>query len=233
MTVLPSERPRRSFLYRELESAGANFEELNGAIAAMRFGDDAAAEAAQARCLGLCDLSALKRTGFKGWNMADWLTSQGVELVEESNQVTPQADGTRIARLAPGEALLLGDCQGNGPLIKKIDAAWSMETADGCFHVPRADANFWLALSGTQTPALFAKICAVDLRPEAAPVHCVVQTNVARLNAIIIRSPNTEVPVFDLLSDIASAVYLWRALLDAMDEFGGKPVGLAALQELN
>ena len=108
-----------------------------------------------------------------------------------------------------------------------------METADGCFHVPRADANFWLALSGTQTPALFAKICAVDLRPEAAPVHCVVQTNVARLNAIIIRSPNTEVPVFDLLSDIASAVYLWRALLDAMDEFGGKPVGLAALQELN
>ena len=233
MTVLPSERPRRSFLYRELESAGANFEELNGAAAAMRFGDDAAGGAAQARSLGLCDLSALKRTGFKGWNMADWLTSQGVELVEESNQVTPQADGTRIARLAPGEALLLGDYQGNGPLIKKIDAAWSMETADGCFHVPRADANFWLALSGTQTPALFAKICAVDLRPEAAPVHCVVQTNVARLNAIIIRSPNTEVPVFDLLSDIASAVYLWRALLDAMDEFGGKPVGLAALQELN
>ena len=42
MTVLPSERPRRSFLYRELESAGANFEELNGATAAMRFGDDAA-----------------------------------------------------------------------------------------------------------------------------------------------------------------------------------------------
>ncbi len=33
MTVLPSERPRRSFLYRELESAGANFEELNGAAA--------------------------------------------------------------------------------------------------------------------------------------------------------------------------------------------------------
>ena len=232
MTVLPSERPRRSFLYRELESAGANFEELNGATAAMRFGDDAAGEAAQARSLGLCDLSALKRTGFKGWNMADWLTSQGAELVEESNQVTPQADGTRIARLAPGEALLLGDYQGNGPLIKNIDAAWSMETADGCFHVPRADTNFWLALSGNYTPALFAKICAVDLRPEAAPVHRVVQTNVARLNAIIIRSTIAEVPVFDLLSDVASAVYLWHALRDAMHEFGGKPIGLTALQSL-
>ncbi|MFP6777861.1 MAG: sarcosine oxidase, partial [Alphaproteobacteria bacterium] len=151
---------------------------------------------------------------------------------EASNQVTPQADGTRIARLAPSEALLLGDYQGAGSLIEKADAAWSMETADGCFHVPRADTNFWLALSGNNSPALLAKICAVDLRPEAAPVHRVVQTNVARLNAVIIRSAIAEVPVFDLLSDVASAVYLWHALLDAMHEFSGKPIGLTALQSL-
>ena len=233
MALLPTERTRRSFLYRELESAGAEFEELNGAAAAMRYGGDAATEAAQARSLGLSDISALPRTGFKGWNMAAWLKGQGAEMAEASNQVTPQADGTRIARLAPGEALLLGDYQGNGPLIEKTDSAWSMENADGCFHVPRAETNFWLALSGAHAPALFAKICAVDLRPEAAAAHRVVQTNVARLNAIIIRSDIAEVPVFDLLSDIASAVYLWRALIDAMDEFGGKPVGLAALQALN
>ena len=232
MALLPNERTRRSFLYRELKSAGAEFEELNGAGAAMRMGDDAAAEAAQARNLGLCDLSALPRTGFKGWNMGPWLASHGAEMVEASNQVTPQADGTRIARLAPGEALLLGDYRGASSLIDKADAAWSMETADGCFHVPRADTNFWLALSGNNSPALLAKICAVDLRPEAAPVHCVVQTNVARLNAIIIRSAIAEVPVFDLLSDVASAVYLWHALLDAMHEFGGKPIGLTALQSL-
>jgi sarcosine oxidase subunit gamma len=59
-----------------------------------------------------------------------------------------------------------------------------------------------------------------------------VQTNVARLNAIIIRRDIAEVPVFDLLSDIASAVYLWHALLDAMDEFGGKPIGLTAVRTL-
>lgn len=232
MTLLPQDRARRSFLYRELESAGAQFEEINGAAAAMNFGGDAAAEAAQARSLGLADLSALPRTGFKGWNMADWLTGQGAEMAAESNIVSPQADGTRIARLAPGEALLLGDDAGNGPLIEKTNGAWSMESADGCFQVPRAETNFWLALSGSHTPALFAKICAVDLRPDAAPPHTVVQTNVARLNAIIIRRDIAEVPVFDLLSDIASAVYLWRALLDAMDEFGGKPIGLTALKTL-
>ena len=237
MTLLPQDLTRRSFLYRELESAGAAFEEINGAAMAMRYGDDAVAEAAQARSLGLCDLSALPRTGFKGWNMPAWLKGQGAEMAEESNLVTPQSDGTRIARLAPSEALLLGDDQGGGDqgggaLIENTDAAWSMESADGCFQVPRAETNFWLALSGEHTLALFAKICAVDLRPEAAPIHRVVQTNVARLNAIIIRRDIAEVPVFDLLSDIASAVYLWHALLDAMDEFGGKPIGLTAVRTL-
>jgi sarcosine oxidase subunit gamma len=232
MTILPQDHSRRSFLYRELESAGAEFEEINGAAVAMRLGGDAAAEAAQARSLGLCDLSGLPRTGFKGWNMATWLTGQGAEMVTESNIVTPQSDGTRIARLAPGEALLLGDDHGASALIENTDAAWSMETSDGCFQVPRAETNFWLTLSGTHTPALFAKICAVDLRPEAAPPHRVVQTNVARLNAIIIRRDIAEVPVFDLLSDVASAVYLWRALLDAMEEFDGKPIGLTALRTL-
>ena len=162
MTLLPQDLTRRSFLYRELESAGAAFEEINGAAMAMRYGDDAVAEAAQARSLGLCDLSALPRTGFKGWNMPAWLKGQGAEMAEESNLVTPQSDGTRIARLAPSEALLLGDDQGGGALIENTDAAWSMESADGCFQVPRAETNFWLALSGEPTPALFAKICAVD-----------------------------------------------------------------------
>ena len=162
MTILPQDHSRRSFLYRELESAGAEFEEINGTAMPMRFDGDAAAEALQARTLGLCDLSGLPRTGFKGWNMATWLTDQGANILTESNIVTPQSDGTRIARLAPGEALLLGNYQGASALIEKTNAAWSMETADGCFHVPRAETNFWLALSGTHTPALLAKICAVD-----------------------------------------------------------------------
>jgi sarcosine oxidase subunit gamma len=230
MESAPQDFIRRSFLYRELESAGALFGEINGAAIAMAYGDDAAAEAARARNLGLCDLSALPRSGYKGWNMAAWLTAQGAEMAEESNLATPQADGARIARLAPGEALLLGNRQGGGALIEKADSAWSMETADGCFQVPRAETNFWLAVSGARAPALFAKICAVDLGPGAAAPHRIVQTNVARLNAIILCGGSAEIPVFDLLGDMASAVYLWRALLDAMDEFDGGPVGLTALQ---
>jgi sarcosine oxidase subunit gamma len=55
---------------------------------------------------------------------------------------------------------------------------------------------------------------------------------VARLNAIVIRRDVGETLAYDLLTDIASAVYLWRALLDAMAEFDGAPVGLAAIRGL-
>ena len=39
-------------------------------------------------------------------------------------------------------------------------------------------------------------------------------------------------PAFDLITDLASAVYLWGALLDAMAEHDGAPVGLAAIRSL-
>ena len=54
----------------------------------------------------------------------------------------------------------------------------------------------------------------------------------ARLNVIVIRGDIGGVPAFDLITDVASAVYLWGALLDAMAEYDGAPVGLGALRTL-
>ena len=82
---------------------------------ASEFGREAAAEAAQAESLGLADLTPFPRIGFKGWNTAPWLAGNSAEMGEASNQAYPQADGTRIARLAPGEALVLADRSGASP----------------------------------------------------------------------------------------------------------------------
>jgi sarcosine oxidase subunit gamma len=40
------------------------------------------------------------------------------------------------------------------------------------------------------------------------------------------------VPAYHVLADIASGEYLWACLVDAMAEFGGAPVGLAAVRRL-
>ena len=52
----PTDRPRRSFVYRKLQAAGARFTEINGAAVASDFGDPEG-EVAAARRLGLVDLS--------------------------------------------------------------------------------------------------------------------------------------------------------------------------------
>jgi len=230
--AIPAEERRRSPLYRALEAHGARFETLGDFAVAQDMGREAAAEAAQAESLGLADLTPFPRIGFKGWNVAPWLAGNGAEMGEASNRAHPQADGTRIARLAPGEALVLADRSGAGPLIETLGKAWSMADADGCFRVARDETSCWLLLTGAHAPAMLAKVCAVDLRARAFPADAIAQTNVARLNVIVIRGDLGPVPAFDLITDVASAVYLWGALLDAMAEYDGAPIGLAAIRAL-
>ncbi len=229
----PLDYARRSPLYRTLEAAGAGFARLNGYAAAESFGGETDEEANAAKRLGLADLTPLRRLGFKGWNIDPWLAANGAAPGADSNRTYPQADGTRIARLGPGEVVLLGDRAGGGTLIDALDKAWSMADADGCFRVDREETSCWLLLSGAHAPAMLAKVCAVDLRPAFFTEHAIAQTNLARLNAVILRADLGGMPAYDILSDIASAAYLWEALRDAMAEFDGAPVGLAAIRALD
>ena len=127
---------------------------------------------------------------------------------------------------------MLADRSGRGPLIETLDQAWSMAEADGCFRVARDETSCWLLLTGAHAASMLAKVCAVDLRPQAFAPDSIAQTNVARLNVIVIRGDIGDVPAFDLITDVASAVYLWGALLDAMAEYDGAPVGIGALRTL-
>ena len=229
----PAEETRRSPLYRALAAQGARFEPLNGYALARDFGRDAGEETIQAAALGLADLTPLPRIGFKGWNIGPWLAAAGAVLGDASNRTYAQGDGTRIARLAPGEALVLADRNGGGPLIEALARAWRMPEADGCFRVAREETSCWLLLTGEHAASMLAKVCAVDLRPRAFALDAVAQTNVARLNAIVLRGDIGRVPAFDLLADSASAVYLWDALLDAMAEHDGAPIGFAAVRALH
>lgn len=233
----PTDFPRRGFLYRKLVEAGARFEALGGAATALDFGDPEAEQAAAGR-LGLADLSTLPRTGFKGAGTPDWLAGQGVELSAESNRATRQAGGGIAARLAPGELLILGGLAAveEGGLTEALNAAWQAEPLPPenprGYPVPRQDSHAWLLLTGERAAATFAKLCAVDLRLEKFDDLAIAQTSVARISAIVIRDDRGATPAYHLLCDSASAAYLWDCLVDAMAEFGGRPVGLAALRAL-
>lgn len=233
--VAPAAYPRRSFLYRTLQGLGARFGEANGAAVALDFGK-ADAELERGRRLGLADLSPLPRTGFKGTGTVEWLTGQGLSIGLDSNRAYVQPGGELALRLAPTEILLVDALAGSGALIGRLDGAWSWGEERPRrligYPMPRAESHFWLAVTGARAPAMFAKICGIDLRPHRFPVGAVAQTSAAKMSVIIARRDLGAVPGFYLLADSASAGYMWTCVLDAMDEFDGGPIGLTTLRQL-
>lgn len=232
----PTEPPRRGFIDRKLAQAGANFDTVANAKMALDFGDREA-ERAAARHLGLADLSGLPRTGFKGPGTPAWLIGQGVGLAKDSNRAARQKGGALAARLAPNEVLILGGLTGmESGLPDALETAWAAlplppATPRG-YPLPRRDSHAWFLISGAQAPALFAKLCAVDLRAGKFDDLAIAQTPVAEIAGIVIRDDRGGQLAYHLLCDSASAAYLWDCLTDAMSEFDGRPVGLAVVQAL-
>ena len=231
-TIRPADRLRRSFVYRVLEKAGASFTEINGAAVASDFGGAAGDELAAARMIAIADLSPLPRVGCKGRGALAWAQAQGVTIGERNNTACGQAGGELAARLADTEVLILDSLQGTGALTRRIGTEWSLDGADGTNLVNRQGANFWFMVTGARAAEVFAKLCAVDLRPAKFPPGAIAQTTLAQTSCIVIRADRADVPAYHLLGDSASAEYQWGCLADAMAEFGGRPVGIEALRRL-
>lgn len=230
--ILPAAFTRRGFVCRRLVAAGARFGELAEAAVPLDFGDPAS-ELELARKLGLADLSALPRIGFKGPGTMDWLSGKGVVIDgAKPNWSWRQEGGALAVSRSYSEALILSDLGASGNLCLELDAASEEAQAAKAYSLPRYDGLFWFALSGVESSKCLAKLCGVDLRSRSFSDGAVAQTFVASLSAIVVRADLGSTLSFHLLGDSASAGYFWDCTIDAMDEFGGGPVGLSSLQAL-
>jgi sarcosine oxidase subunit gamma len=235
--ISPADFGRRSFIYRVLDGLGAEWAELNGGAVPMGYGRGVESELTDARRLGLAELSMLPRTGVKGAGTVDWLKGQGLEIGEPANIAYRQAGGELAIKLAATEIFLIDSLKATGSLIGKVDKAWQWaETAPRPaqgYLTPRRDSHGWFLVTGEHAPSMFAKICGVDLRPHKFDNLRVAQTSAAKMGVVIVRDDMGGLPAYHVLADLASGEYLWACLIDAMAEFRGAPVGLAAVRRLS
>jgi len=230
-TVAPTQFSCRSQLYRRHVNAQARFEELAGSAIVADYAD-AGDEVHQASHLALADLSTLPRTGFKGTGAPGWLEEHGAQLPNSPNQAAQQEDGSLIARLSVNELLILGNLGSESVLPAILQDRWSLDSTERVYTLPRGNSHCWFALTGGRAPTTLAKVCGVDMRTHKFAECAVAQTSLARVSAIILRNDLAKTPCFFILSDVSSAEYLWDALLDAMVEFKGSAVGIAALRAM-
>ena len=182
----PATYARRSFVYRELAARGARFRKVAGAALALDFGEPEDERRALEN-LGLCDLSPLPRIGFKGRSALDWLRTKRVGGLDRDNRADILKNGALAARLAPTEALILGNLKGRGDLCARLEAAFAADPQPGCYKVMRRDGSFHFLLGGAQAADAMATLCGVDLRSRNFPAGSVAQTSVARMSMIVDR----------------------------------------------
>jgi len=220
-TMTPESFSKRSFVYRQL--AGAEFAEVAGGALATDFKNGRA----QAERSGLLDLSVLPRTGFRGTRAAEHLEAAGLPVPAKPNQAEQSANGELVLRLSMKEFWVLGSLADNGAAIDALNQR-PLPDSD-CYPLYCQDSHNWVTMTGAALPETMAKVCGVDLREASFAKGAVAQTSAARINVIVVNHEVNGIPCFSILSDSASAEYLWESLLDAMAEFGGEVIGAKVL----
>lgn len=222
----PVALPRRSPLRRKLQAAGAGWRKLD---------DIAVADTVDEGTAGgivIADLTPFPRLGFKGRGTVPAMQARGIAVEATANRAFRQPDGGLCLVLAPGEVILLSNLNGDGERLAQLEADWRIEDEERTYPLSRRDSHAWLAVAGEALPEMFAKLCAIDLRRDKFADLAIAQTSIAKMSAILTRADMGTTPVFHLLVDSTAALYFCDCLLDAAAEFGGRIVGLKALQKL-
>ncbi len=84
-----------------------------------------------------------------------------------------------------------------------------------------------LTIVGPRARDVFARFCAIDLRPQVTPVGGLRPGSVARQPGIVVREADDR---FLWLFGAVLAHYVWSVVDDAARPFGGRPAGADALE---
>lgn len=207
--------PARSPMHTVAATAGARFEERDGWRVAVAYGPDADAErGAAARTVGWADVSHLQKLELQGPATALAAVSGG----ELQAGVAGRADDAWWCWLTPERAIVVGGAPALHERLASADPAVNVLDVTTTFAA--------ITVTGPQSREVFARFCALDLRPQVTPVAALRPGSVARQPAVLVcEAPDRYLFWFGA----ATGDYVWSVVQDAAEHLGGRPIGLDAL----
>jgi glycine cleavage system aminomethyltransferase T len=199
LAPVPALAPARSPLAGAAQRDGARLELRDGWELPVAFADPQAEARAIAEAVGVADASFLP-------------------VHESPGAATPTA-----TPLVPGMALRHGEawwCPLHPTRVLVVGAA-----SPGVGWLDLTSAFGGLRLLGPAARDALARVSALDLRANQAPVGALHPGSVARTPAIVLRE---RADGYLLLFGAAYAEYMWTSVVDAARSLGGAPVGVDA-----
>lgn len=213
---------RTSPLFDVIASRAPRWGEVYGMPAALGYAKEADPDA-----LALADGSCFARAGLKGPQAAAWLARQGVPVPPQPNHWAPLPAGGLIGRLATSEFFL--EEEGAGTTATSVATALGTGT-QGVYPVLRQDAE--LVLSGRGALEVLAQTCNVNFGTIYPASKELVMTSMVGVSVLVIPQRLNGTLLFRIWCDPTLGPFLWRTLLEIVEEAGGGPIGLDALDGL-
>jgi len=135
-----------------------------------------------------------------------------------------RTDGVLRVGSGPGEWLLLSASEDPNAVA---DPIWAVADAGLVSVVDLTHGRALVRLSGADAAKALAKVCAVDLADTKAPDGTAFRGSVASLTTDVVRDDCAGARSYLLHCERSSGQFLFEALLEAGEEFGIEPVGLA------
>ena len=218
---------RANPMFAEQDSLNPAWTRVDSMPTVARYG---AGDAQAARVIGIGDLSARRRCGFKGAGTAAWLVQQGLPIPSQPNtwlELTPGA-GSLIARLGRTE-FMIEDAQGGTQCAALEGSAPPAKV----YPVLRQDAE--LVLTGERSEDLLLQTCSVEFAALDRAARPAVLTSMVGVGVTVIACPpgpavsSADAWRYRIWCDGSYGAYLWQTLVEIARELGGGPIGLEAL----
>ena len=237
---------RRSALHA-FHLAEASMTEDHGWQCADSYGSVDAEVRAIREQVGLSDISPLAKLDIQGNDVFASLGQQlslGLSLetvpVGRAVRVPPQAlqldaqAGGLLCPLARNHARLISPPGTASAVHARVESVIHQTADPACVHLTDVTSNFTaVQIVGPRSRDLLRKLTALDLRPAQFPDLACAQGSLARIHALVLRADIQAHLAYQVYCGREFGAYLWDALLDAGQEFGARPFGLAAQRQLH